>query len=77
MLLSIYKNELSYITKVDENPKAYKELKEWLKTEIFEKHILDSNVSSKWAKLRLIKYAKTQPRDYETEMFDYHENPKD
>lgn len=77
MLLSHYKYELSNISKKDENPKAYKELKEWLKTEIFEKHILDSNVSSKWAKLRLIKYAKSQPKDYETEMGDYYENPKD
>lgn len=77
MLLSLYKNELSYINNGDTNQKAYKELKEWLKSEIFEKHILDSNVSSKWAKLRLIKYAKPQPRDHETEMGDYYENPRD
>lgn len=77
-----YKEALSWIENIirPERPKAETEFKEWLKTEIFtNRNInLDSiTVRSKYSKLALIKYKPKQKTDYETEMFDYYENPED
>lgn len=76
-LVGIYKEYLALAKNPEKHPKALKDYKDLLKKEIYENHNLDINPSSKWAQLSLIKYKKTYKTDYETEMGDYYENPKD
>jgi len=77
-----YKEALSWIENIirPERRKAETEFKEWLKTEIFTYRNLSLNyvtVRSKYSHLALIKHKPKQKTDYETEMFDYYENPED
>lgn len=76
-LVGIYKEYLALAKNPEKHPKALKDYKDLLKKEIYENHNLDINPRSKWAQLSLIKYKKTYKTDYETEMGDYYENPKD
>lgn len=76
-LVGIYKEYLALAKNPEKHPKALKDYKVWLKDKIFNNHDLDNNASSKWAKLSLIKYKKPYKTDFETEMSDYYENPKD
>lgn len=81
--LKLYYDEaLSWIDNIikPDKPKAEIEFKEWLKNEIFTNRNLNLDwvtVRSKYGKLALIKYKPKQKTDYETEMFDYYENPRD
>ena len=77
-----YKDVLGWIDDIirPDRPKALIEFKEWLKDEIFNKRNpkLDwVSVRSKYSKLALVKYGKTFKTDYETDMSDYYENPRD
>ena len=81
-LIQYYKEVLGWIEDIikPERPKALIDFKEWLKDEVFNKR--NSNlgrvlVRSKYSKLTLIKYGKKYKTDFETEMGDYYENPKD
>lgn len=76
-LVGIYKEYLALAKNPEKHPKALKDFKDLLKKEIYINHNLDINPRSKWAQLSLIKYKKTYKTDYETEMGDYYENPKD
>ena len=81
--LNLYYNDaLSWIDNIikPDRPKAEIEFKEWLKNEIFTNRNLNLDwvtVRSKYGKLALIKHKPKQKTDYETEMFDYYENPRD
>lgn len=81
--LKLYYNEaLSWIDNIikPDRPKAEIEFKEWLKNEIFTNRNLNLDwvtVRSKYGKLALIKYKPKQKTDYETEMGDYLESPRD
>lgn len=81
--LKLYYNEvLSWIDNIikPDRPKAEIEFKEWLKNEIFTKRNLNLDVvtvRSKYSKLALIKHKPKYKTDYETEMGDYYENPRD
>jgi hypothetical protein len=82
LLNHYYKDALGWIEDIikPDRPKAKIEFEEWLKEEIFNKRNpkLDwVSVRSKYSKLALIKYAKKFKSDYETEMGDYYENPRD
>ncbi|RXR17353.1 hypothetical protein EQG63_11230 [Flavobacterium amnicola] len=60
--------------------KSVKEFKQWLKKEIFENfniHFKNQTPRSKWAHISLIKNKKKATVDYETQMSDYYENPRD
>ena len=77
-----YDEALSWIDNIikPDRPKAEIEFKEWLKNEIFTNRNLNLDwvtVRSKYGKLALIKHKPKQKTDYETEMFDYYENPRD
>jgi len=82
LLKQYYKDVLGWIQDIiiPERPKALKEFEEWLKDEIFNKRnskLERVSVRSTYSCLSLIKYGKKFKTDYETEMGDYHENPKD
>jgi hypothetical protein len=82
LLKVFYKDALGWIEDIIKPhiPKAKIEFEEWLKEEIFNKRNpkLDRvSVRSKYSKLALIKYGKKIKTDYETEMGDYYENPRD
>lgn len=77
-----YNDALSWVDNIikPDRPKAEIEFKEWLKNEIFTNRNLNLDwvtVRSKYGKLALIKYKPKQKTDYETEMGDYLENPRD
>ena len=77
-----YKDVLGWIDNIirPDRPKALIDFKEWLKDEIFNKRNpkLDwVSVRSKYSHLSLVKYGKKIKTDYETEMGDYYENPRD
>lgn len=76
-LICIYNENLEYATNNEKHPKAFAEYKNWLKTNIFKNHILDFNAKSMWAILRVSKYGKKYTTDFETQMGDYYENPRD
>ena len=81
-LKQYYKDVLEWIEDliIPERPKALIEFKEWLKDEIFNKRnakLERVSVRSKYSFLALSKYGKKFKTDYETEMGDYYENPKD
>jgi hypothetical protein len=76
-LTDFYNENLALAKNPQEHPKALKEYKAWLKDEIFNNHNLGINARSKWSHLSLMKYKKPYKTDYETQMFDYYENPKD
>lgn len=77
-----YKDVLGWIDNIirPDRPKALIDFKEWLKDEIFNKRNpkLDwVSVRSKYSHLSLVKYGKKIKTDYETDMSDYYENPRD
>ena len=76
-LVGVYNEYLALAKNPEKYPKALKLYKDWLKNEIFTKHKLDINAKSKWSYLSLVKFKTPYKTDYETEMGDYYENPKD
>ncbi|WP_264521754.1 MarR family transcriptional regulator [Flavobacterium sp. N1994] len=76
-LVGVYSEYLGFAMNPDKHPKALEEYKKWLKKEIFTNHNLSINARSKWSYLSLIKHKKPHKTDFETEMGDYYENPKD
>ena len=82
LLKQYYKDVLGWIQDLTkpEHSKALKEFEEWLKDEIFNKRNAKLewvSVRSKYGYLSLSKYGKKFKTDFETEMGDYYENPKD
>jgi len=82
LLKQYYKDVLDWIQDIiiPERPKALEEFKEWLKDEIFNKRNINLervSIRSTYSNLSLIKYGKKFKTDFETEMGDYYENPKD
>lgn len=76
-LVGIYKECVALAKNTEKYPIAFKKYKDWLKKEIYDNHKLDVNASNKWSYLSLVKHKKPYKTDYETEMGDYYENPKD
>jgi hypothetical protein len=73
----LYKKVIVDVTNSDENPKAFEDFKVTVKNLIFNHKNYDANFMNTWTVYRLTKYKKQPPRDHETEMSDYYENPKD
>ena len=76
-LVSIYNEYLGLAKNPEKNTKALIAYKKWLKVEIFDNHKLELNAQNKWAILSLVTNKKANKTDYETEMGDYYENPRD
>lgn len=82
LLKQYYKDALGWVQDIikPDRPKALIDFQDWLKDEVFNKRNpkLDwVSVRSKYSKLALIKHGKKYKTDYETEMGDYYENPRD
>jgi hypothetical protein len=82
LLKQYYKDVLGWVQDIikPDRPKALIDFQDWLKDEVFNKRNpkLDwVSVRSKYSKLALIKHGKKYKTDYETEMGDYYENPRD
>ncbi len=73
----LYKTTIASITDSHINPKAFEDFKTSLKSIIFNHKNYKSNFMSSWNYKKLTTHKKQAPRDYETEMFDYYENPED
>jgi hypothetical protein len=73
----LYKTTIASITDSHINPKAFEDFKTSLKSVIFNHKNYKSNFMSSWNYKKLTTHKKQAPRDYETEMFDYYENPED
>jgi hypothetical protein len=73
----LYKKVIAAVTNSDENPKAFEDFKVTVKNLIFNHKNYDANFMNTWTVYKLTKYKKQPPRDHETEMSDYYENPKD
>ena len=78
-----YNDEIAKIEAPESNEKAFNELKSWLKDEVFNKKNITnlytegaSNIGAKLLRFKM-KFPIRRPVDYETEMGDYYENPKD
>ncbi|WP_264509956.1 helix-turn-helix domain-containing protein [Flavobacterium sp. N1719] len=82
LLKQYYKDVLGWIQDIikPDRPKALIDFQDWLKDEVFNKrntNLERVSVRSKYSKLSLIKHGKKYKTDYETEMGDYYENPRD
>jgi hypothetical protein len=75
-LKKAYKDELAKVVKPESNKKAFKELQDWLKVEIFTNFNLGFNINKKWTYTKL-KHRKPDNFDYETQLSDYYESAKD
>lgn len=73
----LYKKVIAEVTNSDVNPKAFEDFKTRVKELIFKHKNYDANFMNTWTIYKLTKHKKQPPRDYETEMFDYYENPRD
>lgn len=78
-----YNKEIAKVKNPESNDKAFKVLKDWLKDEVFNnKNITElysmntSNINAKFLMYKA-KYPISRPVDFETEMGDYLENPRD
>ena len=76
-LVGVYNECLSFAKNPEKNPKALKDFKDLLKKEIFTNHNLAINARNKWSILSLTKHKTPIKTDFETEMGDYYENPRD
>ncbi|RAR72547.1 helix-turn-helix domain-containing protein [Flavobacterium aciduliphilum] len=73
----LYKKVVTSITDSSVNPKSFEEFKERAKYLIFKHKKYDADFMNTWTIYKKTRNIKQAPRDHETEMFDYHENPKD
>ena len=81
-LKQVYEEKLDWIQNIirPNQEKSVKEFKEWLKNEVFNKRNTEmdyNSVRSTYSHISLIKNKKKIKTDYETEMGDYYENPRD
>lgn len=81
-LKQVYEEKLDWIQNIIRpgQEKSVKEFKEWLKDEVFNKRNTEieySSIRSSYSHISLIKNKKKIKTDYETEMGDYYENPRD
>ncbi len=76
-LVGFYNECLALAKNPGKHPKALKDYKDLLKKEIFTNHNLEINARNKWSILSLTKHKKPFKTDFETEMGDYYENPRD
>lgn len=82
-LKKFYNAEIAKVKNPDSNKKAFKALQDWLKVEVFDKKNITKlytinygNINAKFLMYK-DKYRISRPVDFETEMGDYLENPKD
>lgn len=82
-LKQFYNAEIAKVKNPDSNKKAYEALKDWLKDEVFiKKNLLNlytinySNINARFLMYK-DKYRISRPVDFETEIGDYLENPRD
>lgn len=73
----LYKNVIAAVTDSNINPKSFEEFKSRAKDLIFKHKKYDSDFMNTWTVYKLTRNKKQAPRDYESEMFDYYENPED
>ncbi len=73
----LYKKVVAAVTDSNVNPKSFEEFKSRAKELIFKHKNYDANFMNTWTIYKLTRNKKQAPRDYETEMFDYYENPED
>lgn len=73
----LYKKIVASIKDAHVNPKAFEDFKTSLKSTIFKHKNYKANFMNTWTYKKLTTHKKQAPRDYETEMFDYYENPED
>ena len=73
----LYKKVIASVTDSHINPKSFEEFKTKVKNLIFNHKKYDANFMNTWTILKLTKNRKQAPRDHETEMGDYYENPID
>ena len=73
----LYKNVIDTITDSNVNPKSFEEFKSRAKELIFKHKKYDADFMNTWTIYKLTRNKKQAPRDYETEMGDYYENPRD
>jgi hypothetical protein len=73
----LYKKVIASVTDSNVNPKSFEEFKFRAKELIFKHKKYDANFMNTWTIYKLTRNKKQAPRDYETEMFDYYENPED
>jgi DNA-binding MarR family transcriptional regulator len=73
----LYKTTIASITDSHINPKSFEEFKAKVKNLIFNHKKYDADFMNSWTILKLTKNRKQAPRDHETEMGDYYENPID
>jgi hypothetical protein len=73
----LYKKVIASITDPSVNPKSFEEFKLRVKDLIFKLKKYDANFMNTWTVYKLTKNKNQAPRDYETEMGDYYENPRD
>lgn len=82
-LKQFYNAEIAKVKNPDSNKKAFEALKDWLKDEVFSKKNLlklytvnNGNINARFLMYK-DKYRINRPVDFETEMGDYLENPRD
>lgn len=73
----LYKNIIAAVTDSNVNPKSFEEFKSRAKELIFKHKKYDADFMNTWTIYKLTRNKKQPPKDYETEMFDYYENPED
>lgn len=78
-----YNAEIAKVKNPDSNKKAFEALKDWLKDEVFNKKnvtnlytVNNGNINARFLMYKS-KYRIDRPVDFETEIGDYLENPKD
>ena len=82
-LKQFYNDELAKVKSPESNKKAFEALKNWLKVEVFEKKNLlklysinNSNINARFLMYKS-KYRIDRPVDFETQLGDFLENPRD
>lgn len=73
----LYKNVIDAVIDSNVNPKSFEEFKSRAKELIFKHKKYDADFMNTWTIYKLTRNKKQAPRDYETEMGDYYENPRD
>lgn len=73
----LYKKIIASVTNSDANPKAFEDFKTRVKELIFKHKKYDADFMNTWTIYKLTKHKKQSPRDHETEMGDFYENPRD
>jgi hypothetical protein len=73
----LYKKIVASVTDSSFNPKSFIEFEGRVKELVFKHKMYNADFMNTWTIFKLTRNRKQAPRDYETEMFDYYENPED